>query len=161
VNNLNPGDLSDLERAVLAILAAGLVSSAIANDGSFRLDYLTAMTLAALRDEAEDANLTPDGAVSAEFQQQVCSALFNLADRRVLSLGSAPAAPLLTVDGPAAFVADRSVAVNFDEFPSVFDRYLAGRCLDEVLRNPDAYRFVMGKYADSSEIWQRLYKLQR
>jgi hypothetical protein len=158
VNSINPGDLTDVERATLAILGAGLVTSSMAKDPSFRLDYLTAVTLAALRGEPEGAYLAEDGGATAAIQEQLSAALFDLTDRRILMAGPAPVNPLLNVDGGTAFVADRSAVVNFDDFPAEFDRYLAGRCLDEVLRNPEAYHFIMGKYADSSEVWQRLYK---
>jgi hypothetical protein len=158
MNNLNPADLTDIERAILAIIAAGLAPSSVAGDRTLRLDYLTAVTVATLRGEEEDALLAPDGQASAAVQQEASIALYDLADRRVISLGSRPVAPLLNVDREPSFAADRNVAVNFDDFPNIFDRYLAGRCLDEVLRNPAAYRFIMGKYADSSEIWQRVYR---
>jgi hypothetical protein len=158
VNDLNPGDLTDLERAVLAVLGAGLVTSSIAKDPEFRLDYLTAVTVAALRGEAEGAYLTAEGHPTAAIQEQTAAALFDLTDRRVLSVGPVPANPLLNIDGQTTVVVDRSISVNFDDFPAVFDRPLVGRCLDEVLRNPAAYRFIMRKYADSSEVWQRLYK---
>ena len=159
VNTLSPSDLTELERTVLALLGAGLAPSSVANDAGFRLDYLTAVTLALLRNEPRDAYLAPDGAATPALRRDLSDAMYDLADRQVLAFEAAPANPLLNIEGGIdAKIADRSRPVSFDQHPTVFDRYLAGRCLDELLRHPDAYRFVMGMYADSSEVWQRVYK---
>jgi hypothetical protein len=156
--NLTPSDLNEIERTILAILGAGLVPSSVANDRGFRLDYLAAVTLALLRDQADDAYLTADGDATLQLQSEFTGAIYDLADRGVLALGAAPANPFLNVEGESPAGVDRTGPVNFDQHPAVFDRYLAGRCLDELLRHPGAYRFIMGKYADSSEAWQRVYK---
>ncbi len=46
--------------------------------------------------------------------------------------------------------------VDLDRPPAIFDRYLSHQCLELLMRNKPVYDFVMGKYAESSEIWQRL-----
>ncbi len=158
VNVLNPSNLTDLERVILAILGAGLVPSSVANDPGFRIDYLAAVTAALLRDEPEDAYLSQDGAPAPELVRELSDAIYSLGDRRVLALGAAPANPFINLDGAPPPASDRVIPINFDQHPAVFDRYLAGRCLDELLRHPKVYRFIMDKYADSSEVWQRVYK---
>jgi hypothetical protein len=156
VTALNPGDLTETERVLLALLGAGLAPSSLAHDASFRLDYLSAVTLALVRGQPENAYLTPAGEAIPEVQRELSEAIYDLTDKRVLSAGGPSADPLVNLEGQQAPVADRSTPINFDQHPTVFDRYLAGRCLDELLRNTDVYHFVMAKYADSSEIWQRV-----
>lgn len=156
--DLNPGDLTEIERALLAILGSGLVPSSVANDPGFRLDYLIAVTVALLRNEAEDTYLAGETEATEGFRRELSDAFYDLAERRIIALGAAPANPLFDLESNIPRLAARDTPVNFDQHPTVFERYLAGRCLDEVLRHPAAYRFIMGKYADSSEVWQRVYK---
>jgi hypothetical protein len=158
VNAPTTADLTDIQRALLAVLGSGIAPSSVANDERFRLDYLTAVTLALLRGEPRDIYAGENCVATADFQRQLADAMYDLADRRVLAVGAAPAMPVLSPDGESSPLADRTAPVSYDQHPTVFDRYLAGRCLDEVLRHPDAYRFLMDMYADSSEVWQRVYK---
>lgn len=154
-----PEALSELERVTLGVLGAGLAPADLANDPTLRLDYVTAVSLALQRGLSETAYLEPGGGQARrDFQRELTDALYDLEQKGVLGVGGPP--PGLMLDGsvqPPVRPARVEVA-NFDQPPKVFDRYLAGRCLDELLRQPAVYHFVMGKYADSSEVWQRVYK---
>lgn len=154
---LNSSDLSELERVVLAILGAGLAPAAVANDSSFRLDLLSGETLSRLRGEPTSTYLQSQIEVKPEFRARVSEAIYDLEEKQVLSSGG-PGPGLIDLSGRPQPQADRTNPVNFDQHPTVFDRYLAGRCLDELLRHPEVYRFIMGKYAESSEVWQRVYE---
>jgi hypothetical protein len=156
VTTINPSDLTDLERVLLAVLGAGLAPSSLANDPSFRLDALCGTTLALLRGEPPLRYLMSDHEATPEFRASLSEAIYDLSDRRVLMSAEPAPSTFVALEGEQPAPTDRSVPVNFDFPPSVFDRYLAGRCLDELLRNADVYRFIMGKYAESSEIWQRI-----
>jgi hypothetical protein len=158
VTELQTSDLSELERVLLALLGAGLAPSSVANDPSFRLDVLSATTLALLRGLPGNAYLTSTGEATAELRAELTSAVYDLADRRVLDVGAPPIDVFPSLESVAAPGYDRSVQINFDQHPAVFDRFLAGRCLDELLRDAGVYTFVMGKYAESSEVWQRVYR---
>jgi len=157
MEHLEPAQLSDLERVLLTVLAAGLTPSSLAADPSFRLDVLCARTLALLRGEAPEQYLSTESQATPEFQNELTAAIHRLMDRRILAGdGGDGSAAFLALEGEPAPVAAASGPVDFTTFPAVFDRYLAGRCLDELLRNPDVYRYIMDKYADSTEIWQRV-----
>jgi hypothetical protein len=155
---LNSSDLSELERVLLAILGAGLAPAAVANDPSFRLDLLSAETLSRLRGEPASTYLRSQSEVKPDFGVRVSDAIYDLEEKEVLSAGGPSPSGLIDLSGRQQPLVDRTVPINFDQHPTVFDRYLAGRCLDELLRHPDVYRFIMDKYADSSEVWQRVYE---
>jgi hypothetical protein len=158
VTMLNPGDLEELERAALGILGAGLAPSSVAGDPSFRLDVLIATSFALVQGLAPGSYLEPSGGATAAFQRRLTDAFHVLEDKKILGMGGPP--PEVRISpGTGAFRAPgQDPIANFDQHPTVFDRHLAGRCLDEILRNGDVYRYVMGKYAESSEIWQRVYR---
>ena len=162
VTTLNPDDLGELERVLLGVLGAGLVPSSIAADPSFRYDYLTAVSFALWQGLPRETYLEPDGTRATEvFQRQLSDAVYELEQRRVLVVSGPSPEVLLDPSAGAsggAVPARREAMANFDQEPAIFDRYLAGRCLDEILRNTAVYRFIMDKYADSSEIWQQHYK---
>lgn len=160
VESLNPSDLTEIERVLLAVLGAGLTPSAIANDVGFRLDVLSAIALALLRGEPQDRYLASSVTATPELQQALTEAVDDLTERRVLMTSEPPMATFLALEGSPAPLPSRTAPLNFDQHPTVFDRYLAGRCLDELLRHPDVYRFIMARYADSSEIWQRFTRQQ-
>ncbi len=152
-----PDRLSELERVLLTVLAAGLAPNSLAGDPSFRLDVLCARTLALLRHEPGQRYLAPSGnEATPEFQHQLSTAVHRLMDRRILIANDPGATAYLPLDGEPAPAAPAHGPVDFNVFPAVFERHLAGRCLDELLRDPGVYRFIMDKYADSTEIWQRL-----
>ena len=155
---LNPSDLTELERVTLGVLGAGLAPSSVAHDDSFRLDVLTATSLALLRGLSESAFLAADGTATAAFQRELSDAYYDLDAKRILGLGGPPVDALIMPGAEAERRVDRGPLANFAQHPTVFDRYLAGRCLDELLRNPAVYRYIMGKYAESSEVWQRVYR---
>jgi len=156
-------DLSELELVALGVIGAGLAPSSVAHDSSFRLESLTAISLALSRGLPAAALLTSDGSAGSAFQAELAATYHALDAKRILGLGGPPTGVLLEPgDGE---VRQQSVSKtpaarlpNFDQYPVVLDRHLAGRCLDELLKHPDVYTFIMGKYADSSEIWQRVYQ---
>jgi hypothetical protein len=78
--------------------------------------------------------------------------------KKILGMGGPPPEVWLSPGIPAVRAPGQDPIANFDQHPTVFDRHLAGRCLDEILRNEAIYRYIMGKYAESSEIWQRVYR---
>jgi hypothetical protein len=155
MEQLEPAQLSELERVLLTVLAAGLAPSSIAGDPSFRLDVLCARTLALLRAEPPEQYLSSENQATPEFQRDLTAGIHGLMDRRILAAGGGDATAFLALEGEPAPVVASAGPVDFTTFPTVFDRYLAGRCLDELLRNTEVYRYIMGKYADSTEIWQR------
>lgn len=162
MTTLNPEDLDELERVLLGVLGAGLVPSSIAGDPSFRYDSLTAVSFAMWQGLPRETYLEPSATRASEaFQRQLSDAVYDLEQRRVLVVSGPSPEMLLDLDASAsggAVHARREAMPNFDQEPAIFDRYLAGRCLDEILRNAAVYRFIMDRYADSSEIWQRHYK---
>jgi len=169
-------DLGELESVALGVIGAGLVPSSVAHDSTFRLDSLTAISLALSRGLPSDAFLSSDGSARPAFQSELAAAYYELDAKRILGLGGPPTNVLLEpgegeirrYDPPKTPAAATPVTSsargpaarlpNFDQYPTVLDRHLAGRCLDKLLKHPDVYTFIMGKYADSSEIWQRVYK---
>lgn len=159
MTTVNPEDLSELERVLLGVLGAGLAPSSVAGDPTFRIDHLTAVGLALLRGLSRQTFLNPAGPGATDaFQRALTEALHALEDRKILGVGSPPPDMVLTIDNQPAARIPRAEVANFDQQPKVFDRYLAGRCLDELLNHPDVYRFIMDKYGESSEVWQRVYK---
>lgn len=155
----NPNDLNELEQILLGVLGAGLVPSNVAGDASFRLDYLCAVSLALIRAEPRETYLDPDGRkATPALQHDLTDALADLEQKRILSSGGSEL--LLTPDQPPSPAPHQQLA-NFDQHPKIFDRYLAGRCLDALLRNTAVYRFIMDKYADSSEVYQKNYQQYR
>lgn len=155
---LNPADLTELERIALGVLGAGLAPSSVAHDQSLRLDVLTAVSLALLRGLPADAFLNLDGNGTPAFQRELSDAYCDLDEKRILGLGGPPLEPLMMPGAEPVRRPDRRPLANFEQHPTVFDRYLAGRCLDELLRNGEVYQYIMGKYAESSEVWQRVYR---
>jgi hypothetical protein len=149
-------ELNELEKVALGVIGAGLAPSSVAHDRSFRLDTLTAISLALTRGLDRDAFLDVNGDASAAFQSELAGTYDALDRKRILGLGTPNDALLMPGEAPRS-PRDQQLP-NFDQYPTVFDRHLAGRCLDELLKQPDVYRFIMGKYAESSEIWQRVYR---
>jgi hypothetical protein len=155
---LSSENLSPLERAVLAILGAGLAPASVAHDPSFRIDVLAAVILARIESKPDSSYLHAPGEATPEFQARTRDAIYDLTDKQILSTGGPPISGFVDLEGQQRVLADRGTAIHFDQHPAVFDRYLAGRCLDELLRDPKVYAFIMGKYAESSEVWQRVYE---
>jgi hypothetical protein len=151
-------DLSELERVALGVIGAGLVPSSVAGDASFRLDVLTAVCLALSRGLGPNEFLESDGAATAGFQAELATAYDDLDAKRIIGVGGPQADAILRPGEPQIRQTKPAQPPNFDQGPTVFDRFLAGRCLDAILKHPDVYRFIMARYADSSEIWQRVYK---
>jgi hypothetical protein len=150
-------ELNELEKVALGVIGAGLAPSSLAHDRSFRLDTLTAISLALARGLDRGALLDGNGDAGDAFQSELAATYDALDRKRILGLGGPNDVLLMPGEAPHS-PRDQRQLPNFDQYPTVFDRHLAGRCLDELLKQPDVYRFIMGKYAESSEIWQRVYR---
>jgi hypothetical protein len=155
MQTVEPQQLSELERVLLTVLAAGLAPSALAGNPSFRLDVLCARTLALLRREPAQTYLASEAEARPDFQRWLSAAVHSLTDRRILVAGGESSSAYVPIEGEPEPVGLSHELVDFNVFPAVFERHLAGRCLDELLRDPEVYRFIMDKYAESTEIWQR------
>ena len=155
----NPNELGELERVLLGVLGAGLAPSSVAGDPTLRLDYLTAVSLALLRGLPRETYLKPESAQATEaFQRELTDALYDLEDCKILGVNAPPLDMLLGPEAPPAKRSGHEPIANFDRYPKVFDRYLTGRCVDEILKHPAVYRFIMDKYAESSEVYQQHYQ---
>jgi hypothetical protein len=130
----------------------------VAHDPSFRLDVLTAVSLALLRDLPESTYLETPERATPDFQRRLSDAYYDLDAKRILGVGGSPVQALIMPGTEPQRSIDRGPLANFEQYPTVFDRYLAGRCLDQLLTNTRVYRYIMGKYAESSEVWQRVYR---
>lgn len=150
-------DLTDLERLYLAVVAVGLVPSKLAGDPQFRVDYITAVCWALSRDEAAESYLNGSGPdCSPEFARDLAGAMRALEEKGVIRIGAPPPGMgLLILDEPTRFATDWS-SVDLDTMPQVVDRFLAHECLDALLNHHAVYSFIMDKYAESSEVWQKL-----
>jgi hypothetical protein len=117
---------------------------------------VTGRILALLHGETDQRYLGSGGQATPQFQAELTAAIHGLTDRHILMAGGAGATAFVGLDGLDGAPATPAAApIDFDSFPALADRYLAGRCLDDLLRNSAAYRYIMDKYAESSEIWQR------
>lgn len=150
----NLSDLTPYERTYLGVVAIGLPPHTLVGDPWLRLDYLTAVSQALREGKPATAYLLGEGPEpQPDFLTVVKGAVWSLEEKGVI--GTTPPVVLFAFDvsrpGPPDFT---KIDPNIP--PIVFDRYLAHRCLDELLANPAVYQFLMGKYAESSEHWQRL-----
>lgn len=158
MTTLNPGDLSELERVLLGVLGIGLAPSTLAGDPTLRYDYVTAVSLALWRGLPRDTYLDDGATLARDFQRELTAAVHALTQKRILEGEGPGSGVVLGLGGEPSMPVVPEEMADFNSQPRVFDRYLAGRCLDDVLKQPEVYRFIMDKYADSSEVWQRLYQ---
>lgn len=155
---LKPADLSPLEQTFLAVVAAGLVPSGLAGgDPTFRLDHVTAVCQALREGREPAAYLAPDGtAADPAFQQALREAAVELERKGVIGFGGPPAAVVPLAGADQEPPRRDPAAVDFNQAPKVFDRFLSHECLDALMREKPAYHYLMERYAQSSEIWQQL-----
>lgn len=149
-----PSDLSDLERLFLGVLALGLPPATLAGDASFRLDTLCASAAALADGREEDALLDEEGHAEQGFERRLAEAVFELDRKHVISLGAPPGINVTLMGG----IEDASGwrGVNYEQAPRIFDKYLAHDALESLMRQPAVNRYLMRKYGDGSEVWQRL-----
>jgi hypothetical protein len=150
-------DISSLQRVVLGVLALGLPPASLAKDTTLRLDVLAASVTALEEGQAEEHYLDPaGGTVTAEFDAQLTAAVIDLDKKGIISLGAPPGINVAMMGGIGD--ADGWRRVNFEQSPRIFDKYLAHECLEALLRQPEVHRYLMRKYGESSEVWQRLMR---
>ena len=153
---LKPADLSLLERTYLGVLDTGMVPARLAGDPTLRMDYVTAVCLALREGKAENTYLDDDGPEpSAAFLDDLNAAAHALDARGVISAGPPPPDIILSPDLAHPRPPPR---LDFDQRPRIWDRHLAHACMEELFQDGRVYRFLMGKYQDSGEVWARLYK---
>src|SRR5579875_124270 len=159
---LTVDDLTPIEQTYLGVLALGLVSADQARDPRFRMEYICARTHALRHSEPETTYLgTGACEASPEFRDALRAAILDLDAKRVIGIG-APVELVIMPETPAGDApvspgrAAESVDVN--RHPPIFGRYLAQRCMEELLNVPAIYDYLMSLYADSSDIWGALYE---
>jgi hypothetical protein len=155
LTNLTVADLSDVEQTYLGVLALGMVSAEIAHDTRFRMEHVCAVTHALRRGEPENSYSGPgENEASDAFRDALRQALIRLDIKRVIGIG--PPQDLLILK-PSIPTEQGYGVVDVNRHPPIFDRYLAQRCMDELLNLPAVYRYLMALYAESSEIWGARY----
>lgn len=154
---LMPADLSTLQRTYLGVLALGLVSADQARDPRFRIEYICARCQAIVerRPAAAYAGDADHRAVEP-FRTELREAMIDLDRKGVIGLGPPQDLVVLTPSLETREAAYAKVDVN--RHPPIFDRYLAQRCMDELLSLPEAHAYLMALYADSGEIWHAIYQ---
>lgn len=154
---LHEGDLTPLQQAFLGVLALGLPPAGLAGDASFRLDVLTASACALQEGRPEAHYLAAGGAAAQdEFEQRLSREVIDLDRKAVISLGAPPGINVTMMGGIGDPGGWRRV--NFEQAPRIFDKHLAHDCLESLLRLPDVHAYLMRKYGDGSEVWQRLMR---
>jgi hypothetical protein len=147
-------ELSSLERTYLGVLAVGLPPHKLVGDPWLRLDYLTAVAHAGMEGKPAEAHLQGDGPEPvAEFVSALREAIHGLEQKEVL--GTSAPSVVFAFDMAPSGPADLS-SIDLTATPTIFDTFLAQQCMNVLLGNPQVYAFIMGKYAESSEQWQRL-----
>lgn len=153
-------DLTPLARAYLAVVAVGLPSPRLAGDESFRLDYLTAVCAAVVEGRPANDDLDGDGPQPrAAFLDELRATIAGLDAKGIIIAGAGDGhlatTPFLGVE-MGGLTSAQVAKLDLNQAPKVLDSFLSYRALDEMLANADVYPFIMGKYSESSEIWQRL-----
>lgn len=154
---LTTADLSPLEQTYLGVLAVGLVPADLARDPRFRMEYICAVCHALMQDLAPDALLGAEPFIAAaKFQQTLREQLVELDRKQIIGIGPAQELAIIRpgVERSDAFYG----TVDINRHPPIFDRYLAQRCMELVMDNEPAHRFLIELYADSGDIWRELYK---
>lgn len=150
----NIADLSSLERTYLGVLALGLPPAKLAGDVWLRLDYLTAVARAGMEGKPPHTYLISEGPeTTPAFTELLKQAVYSLEKKDIL--GTSAPSVVFAFDVGSAAAPDVS-SIDPNATPVIFDNFLAQQCMNHLLDNPQVYRFLMGKYAESSEHWQRL-----
>lgn len=153
-------ELSPLAKTYLGVVAAGLPTARLAGDESFRIDYLTAVCWAVLRDRPAETHLEGDGPQPRQdFLDELRSTIADLDARGVIIAGAGDGhlatMPFLGQD-VGGLTSAQIAKLDLNQSPKVLDSFLAYRALDELLGHDRVYAVLMEKYGESSEIWQRL-----
>lgn len=152
---LTVADLSPIARTYLGVLALGLVSADQARDARFRMERICAISHALVQELPETTFLAPGGEeATAAFRDGVRVAIIDLDQKGVIGIG--PPQDLLILRPVAVPAAYGDVDVN--RHPPIFDRYLAQRCMDELMAIPRLHDLLMELYAESSDVWRVLYQ---
>jgi len=155
LTNLTVADLTPVEQTYLGVLALGLVSADLAHDSRFRMEHVCAVAHALRLHEPTDAYLGPDEQEASEsFREEMRRSMIDLDIKRVIGIGPPQDLAILKPSVPPE---QAYGAVDINRHPPIFDRYLAQRCMDDLLAVPAAYDYLMDLYAQSSEIWGRLH----
>lgn len=155
-NAYTPADLTVIEKTYLGVLATGIVPARLAKDDTLRMDFITAVCLAAVEGKPRASYLVGDGPeVTPEFAAALTAAVLGLDAKGILSAGAPPPDVL---GGPEIMRPKAPPVIDFDQHPRIWDRFLGHACMEEMFQNPDVYPFLMGKYQDSGEVWGRLYR---
>jgi len=153
-------DLTPLQRTYLGVLSLGLVSADQAHDSRFRMEYVTAVTHALMQSKpagAFTATRDGDGHWAADaLRGDLRAAIVDLDRKGVIGVGPPEDFVILK---PAVAASDAAYGdVELNRHPPIFDRFLAQRCMDELMENPAAHAYLMELYAESADVWGRLYK---
>ena len=154
---LTPADLSPLERTYLGVLSLGLVSADLAHEPRFRMEYICARCQAMV--ERRPESVYADDAVhhaTARFCAELREAMIDLDRKGVIGLG--PPQDLVVLKPSPESRESTYANLDVNHHPPIFDRYLAQRCMDELLALPEAHGYLMTLYADSSDVWHELYQ---
>ncbi|MFN8556131.1 MAG: hypothetical protein U0531_01835 [Dehalococcoidia bacterium] len=151
-----PAELSPIEKTYLGVLSTGMVPARLAGDPTLRMDYITAVCLALVEGRPRHHYVVGDGpAVTEAFTRALTEAALALDAKGIISAGAPPPDIL---GGPEIVRPRPPAAIDFDQRPRIWDRYLGQQCMEELFRNAEVYPFLMGKYQDSAEVWGRLYQ---
>jgi hypothetical protein len=154
---LTTADLNPLQRTYLGVLALGLVTADQARDPRFRMEYICARCQTIV--EGRPASAYADGAehrAVEPFRSALREAMIDLDRKGVIGLGPPQDLVVLTPSLESREAVYANVDVN--HHPPIFDRYLAQRCMDELLALPEAHAYLMALYADSSDVWHEVYQ---
>lgn len=153
MSSYQPEDLTLLERVLLGVLSVGLPPSRAAGSDTFRVDHVTAVT-AGLAESADARKyLAEDGTrLQPAFRAELRSTIEGLVEKGLL-LRQVAGMPAAAGGYEAGLLID---LVDPDEQPAVLDRYLSQLCMETLFNIPAVYPYLMGRYADSGEVWRRL-----
>ncbi|HZQ35746.1 MAG TPA: hypothetical protein VFD32_07425 [Dehalococcoidia bacterium] len=154
---LSPADLSSLQRTYLGVLALGLVSADQARDPRFRIEYICARCQAMVeRRPADDFADAAEHRATEPFRAELREAIIDLDRKGVIGLGPPQDLVVLRPSPESREAAYARLDLNYH--PPIFDRYLAQRCMDELLSLPEAHTYLMALYADSGDVWHEIYQ---
>jgi hypothetical protein len=152
---LSVEDLSALECTYLGVLSVGLVPFELAKQSRFRMEYVCAVCHARMQALPHEAFLDGEHSAKAGFLDELRRALMGLDQKGIVGVGPPQDVVLLT---PSPELVARSfMSIDINKHPPIFDRYLAQRCMDLLFAQPTVHEFLLGLYADSSDIWGELY----
>lgn len=154
---LTPADLSSPQRTYLGVLALGLVSADQARDPRFRIEYICARCQAIVAGQTASAYANDaDHRAVEPFRTELREAVIDLDRKGVIGLGPPQDLVVLRPSPESREAAYAKLDLSYH--PPIFDRYLAQRCMDELLSLPEAHTYLMALYADSGDVWHEIYQ---